>query len=267
MESNFLVATLSKIKTLWIGANLGKIERLALKSFLYYGHEVTIFVYDDVAGIPNGVKVRDANEILTSQNIFRYKNNNSVAGFADWFRYEMLYREGGVWVDTDVVCLKPFEFSGLFFGREQYDKYNNAVLGAVPGCKFMRFLSDQAAFPNRFLPFDTLKDKKRKLKRRLFRGNKPRNVSWGEVGPVGLTRAINHFNLNEFGFPAKYFYPIHPFNWDQIFDNSFPNPSDFFPDSFAIHLWNEMFKTKPGFDKNQPSLTGSLIHALEAKYS
>ena len=29
----------------------------------------------------------------------------SVAGFSNLFRYELLRRDGGWWVDTDVLCL------------------------------------------------------------------------------------------------------------------------------------------------------------------
>lgn len=52
-------------------------------------------------------------------------------------RYEILHREGGVYVDFDVECLKPLDdlLPGLhgFAGAEDDDVAGVAVLGAMPG--------------------------------------------------------------------------------------------------------------------------------------
>jgi hypothetical protein len=48
------------------------------------------------------VIVRDANEILGEHLIFKYKIQKSYAAFANWFRYVMLHKEGGAWVDADM---------------------------------------------------------------------------------------------------------------------------------------------------------------------
>jgi len=87
------------IKALWIGESLSVIEQLALCSFLYHGHRVELFIYDDVANIPDGVIVRDGNEILGADKIFVYRKGQSYSGFANWFRYRMLHDEGGVRID------------------------------------------------------------------------------------------------------------------------------------------------------------------------
>src|SRR4051812_19813754 len=99
------------IRGLWIGAELSVMERMSIASFLAHGHEYHLYVYDDVKYVPKGALVRDANEILPSSMIFQYKHSKSYAGFANFFRYQLLLQKGGWWVDTDVVCLKPFLFA------------------------------------------------------------------------------------------------------------------------------------------------------------
>lgn len=255
------------IKTLWIGDALSELEQLALRSFLACGHEVQLFTYGPVKGVPDGVVLREAAAILPEASIFRYKHSNSVAGFANWFRYKMLFEEGGIWVDTDVICLKRFDFSAeLVFGREEYQKFNNAVLGGEKGHPLFQLMMNQAASPNDFLPFDNGRDKRRKLKRRYLQGNHRGNLKWGEVGPLGLTRAIHYMKLEKFGLPYTAFYPVYPKCWDAIFDNTYPSPEKYFPESYAIHLWNEMFRSRASFDKNGQFPADSLIEALKRRY-
>ena len=62
--------------------------------------------------MPKGVTMRDARDILPEAQIFRYPvgtfNEGSLSGFANLFRYTLLERIGGWWVDVDVCCLRAF---------------------------------------------------------------------------------------------------------------------------------------------------------------
>jgi len=255
------------IKTLWIGTELSSIEQLSIKSFLAWNHQVELFVYSDVKHIPPGAILRNANEILPESLIFRYKHNKSLAAFANWFRYKLLHEEGGIWVDLDVVCLKPFQFDReLIFGKEEYGKFNNAVLGGQPGHPLFKFMMDQAASPNSFLPFDTFNEKRRKLNRKYLQGNNRGNLKWGETGPVGLSKAIYYLGLEDYALPYTAFYPIHPKCWDSIFDSTYPDPDKTFPNSFAIHLWNEMVKSNSLYGKDKQYPKDSLIEALKKRF-
>ena len=255
------------IKALWIGDTLSLIEQLSLASFVKCGHEVELFTYNHVAMVPDGVTIRDANEILGKEKIFLYRERPSYAGFANWFRYIMLYKEGGVWIDTDMVCLKRFDFdSPLFFGMEAFDRYNCAVVGAEPNLALFSFLARQVENPNDYLPYDTKKERKTKFKRKYLKGNQRGNVKWGETGPRGFTRAINHFELQSHGLPFTAFYPIHSECWTAIFDDTFPSIEAYFPDTYAIHLWNEMMRRRDDFDKNRDFSKNSLLAALKRRY-
>lgn len=255
------------IKALWIGSSLSKIEQLSLASFVYHGHKTELFAYEDIQGVPSGVTLRDANQILPEAKIFKYKSRPSYACFANWFRYEMLYREGGIWVDTDVVCLKPFDMQfELLAGWEQLGKINNAVIGANAGDPLFEFLSAQCKEPNTPLPYDNRRDRRRKFLRRYFQGNQQGNLKWGETGPIGLTKAMQHFKRLEQVLPVTAFYPIHPTCWNTIFDTTYPSVDRYFPDSYAIHLWNEMIRRTPGYGKDKTYPTNSLIEVLKQKY-
>ena len=101
------------VQGLWIGDELSLLEQLSIKSFLANGHEYHLYVYDDIKNIPKGTIVKDANEIIDSSEI--YKNTYQspeygYLGFSDYFRVKLIYDKGGYWVDTDLVCLKHFDF-------------------------------------------------------------------------------------------------------------------------------------------------------------
>ncbi len=93
---------------------MSAMERLSIASFLANGHAYHLYVYDEVKRIPEGTVVRDADEILPSSSIFQYSQTKSYAGFANFFRYKLLLEKGGWWVDSDIVCLKPFSFRAKY---------------------------------------------------------------------------------------------------------------------------------------------------------
>src|ERR1700686_5215359 len=98
------------IQGLWIGSELSTLEQLSIASFLQNGHEYHLYVYDLPKHVPVGTVVRNANEILPSSSIFQYREYQSYAGFANFFRYKLLLERGGWWVDSDTVCPKQFNF-------------------------------------------------------------------------------------------------------------------------------------------------------------
>ena len=111
-----------------------------------------LYVYGPVSNIPPGVELRDAEKILPAASVFTYSHEGagrgSYAGFSNWFRYELLYRNGNIWIDLDVVCLQPFDFPDpLVFGWEQRGKVGSAVLKFPAGDRACRFMSDTCRMP------------------------------------------------------------------------------------------------------------------------
>src|SRR4051794_25599030 len=98
------------IQGLWIGPALSVMEQMSISSFLANGHEYHLYVYDAVANVPLGTTIKDANELLPASSIFQYKQTPSYAGFANVFRYKLLFERGGWWADVDTISLRPFDF-------------------------------------------------------------------------------------------------------------------------------------------------------------
>ena len=68
------------IQSLWIGEALSNLEIMSMKSFLANGHIYHLYTYGAINNIPDGVIIKDANDILDKSEIFTY-NNGSPSAF------------------------------------------------------------------------------------------------------------------------------------------------------------------------------------------
>ena len=233
------------IQSLWIGDDLTQIEKLCIRSFLDHGHEFYFYTYTEIGGIPEGTTIRDGNEILDSSNIFQSKSG-SYAHFADWFRYAMLVKNGGFWVDMDVICIKPFDFDSDIILVGGSDAYTNAIIGMPAGHPMMVALEKTC---------------------RNYQ-NKAR-ASWGAIGgPRVLSRFINQFEMEQYARPFMYFFP-YPFgDWHCAFTVPFAGGGGgggVYPNTYAVHLYNEMGR-KIKLDKNAQFDSETLLEQLKAKH-
>ncbi len=232
------------IQGLWIGPALSVMERLSIASFLAHGHEYHLYVYDDVKDIPRGAFVRDANEILPASSIFQYKHEKSYAGFANFFRYQLLLERGGWWVDTDVVCLKPFSFPDEYvFASEENSEgariVNNGIIKAPAGSSLLAHTC------------------------RVCRAKNPDELRWGETGPRLLDEAVGLFALERYVKPAQVFCPLGYLEWAGVLD---PRANLLFDEStYAVHLWNEMWR-RADRNKNDQYHPDCLYEQLKRKY-
>src|SRR5690606_2869061 len=97
------------------------------------GHSVFLHTYNEIEDLPQGVVILDANLIIPKNKIIKHKKTGSYALFSDIFRYELLKKIDGLYVDCDVYCLKPIEKpeSGYLLSFEDDKLINGAVL-ALP---------------------------------------------------------------------------------------------------------------------------------------
>jgi len=254
------------IQSLWIGEKLSVMEQLSISSFLQNGHSFHLYVYDEVEGVPKGTVLKDANEIIPSGRIFKYKHWDSYAGFADLFRYKLLLEKGGYWVDTDVVCLKPFQFEAdyMFTGvpdRFIYLMFKSVLTGhfaylkrryhistwfikAPIGCEMMGYCYSEAAKRD------------------------PEELVWGEIGPRLITTAVEKFGMQKYVAPRGTFYPIRWWQWRQLVNGSFIASWKWkraMHSSYAVHLYNEMWR-RNNIDKNASFPQNSIYEQLKHRY-
>ncbi|MGQ9847904.1 MAG: glycosyltransferase, partial [Bacteroidales bacterium] len=143
------------VHSLWIGNKLSQLELLTLISFTTHGHLFYLWTYNPIeTPLPSNVVIRDANEILHKSKIFKYKYSDqyghgkgSYAGFSDVFRYALLYKYGGWWVDMDVTCLKPLDFPEPYVFRSHHElKIVGNIIKCPPFSKLMQKCYEEAFF-------------------------------------------------------------------------------------------------------------------------
>ncbi len=200
-------------------------EKLGMASFLKIGHPYHLYVYDEVPGVPAGVTIKDASTILSPDKIFKYKDHDNYAGFANLFRYKLILEKGNYWVDTDMICLKPFDHTTDYVFSSERSKHptsdtkiqvNTGVIEAPIGSAIMVYCYSESARKDH----DTLK--------------------WGETGPLLLMKAVKKFDMGRYVANPEAFCPVNWWDWNQVLERS--------PDmkvlagSQAVHLWNEMWR-------------------------
>lgn len=101
------------VNLFWDKNKLGKLESVCLLSYLENNHIINLFTYgSDITDIKHkNFNIINANEIIDEKEKFYYSGrgdcpNNSVVGFSDIFRYEVLYKVGGWYSDMDVTNFK-----------------------------------------------------------------------------------------------------------------------------------------------------------------
>ena len=117
------------------------------------------------------------------------------AGASDVMRYEILYEEGGVYVDADSVCLKPLEDwlldCNAFAVWEQEHIRNNLVangfIGGVPGAEVWKMCMDGVA-----------KEDCTRME-----------LAWKITGPMLLTNIYFQQQPDLTVYPSHFFMPRH----------------------------------------------------------
>jgi hypothetical protein len=258
------------VGTLWIGGSLSWMEQLCLKSFVDQGQKITLFSYETIPNVPQGVIQRDGRDILDTEDFIKYEKKDSFALFADYFRIHMIQQNPGmIWVDTDVYCHRPMEYDSDYvmgFELAGTRRVNNAVLSLPVGSAM---LDDMLAFmENRYAIPPFLKDSQQDDYRRAAKTGNPVHVSqqpWGVWGPLMVTHFTHKHQLLDKVQPLDAFYPI-PFPDRLKFLRRPAVVKSFFtPQTTAVHLWASN-KREIGLRYGGLPPDGSYLEALLAKH-
>ena len=252
------------VQSLWVGSKLSRMEYYSIKSFQKLGYNFILYTYEDVANVPKGTIIKDANDILDFEKVFTLKQ--SYLPFSDIWRYKMLYEVGGYWVDLDMIALKRFDentdeyiFSsehtiveGAFKSLLPYVA-NIGVLKAPKGSLFFKELYDKCSKYNSSHNND---DKLKYMK--IFRNQIKKYKLEQCIKPVNDFCPLDWWNAKEafISVPQKK-YGVQPSSIDDIINNS-----------FTIHFWRDRItkKYKMDLDKkyNENSLWEKVLKKIDS---
>jgi len=157
-------------------------------------------------------------------NYAAYAAASNYGEKSDIARYEILYRLGGLYVDTDFMCIQPFDtlhhlcdfFTGVAYGRVV--SLYNGLIAAVPGHPVLRTCIESIALNNNAGPSDMLAILQR-------------------TGPLFFTRCffdvIATCTLRSVVLPVSYCYPM-PEDQRLCVDYAFWLK----PETIAVHFWH-----------------------------
>lgn len=131
-----------EVASLWIGGPLSVLDQVCLLSYIQHGYKVTCFHYFPLENVPEGVETADAREIFPDDDILIHRNG-SPAMHADIFRLNLMAKTDMIWVDTDQLCLKPFDHSETHI-TSWFDQGNlaNSVLRLPKDSPALSFMLD-----------------------------------------------------------------------------------------------------------------------------
>ncbi len=117
----------------------------SVRSMLACGHQVRLWTYEPekLTFLPDKVETRDANELLPKAYINDLFHKN-LRGMNEVLRYAFLYEQGGLWMDTDIILIRPFAFHGDYFLNFRWGAVCGNVIYAKPFSRHMRFLFEQS---------------------------------------------------------------------------------------------------------------------------
>jgi hypothetical protein len=137
------------------------------------------------------------------------KRSRTHSELSNLVRYEVLHRHGGVYVDTDVECLRPLTplLRGIdaFAALEDHKGIGNAILGSVAGHPVFA----RAA--------------------RLARHTVGTGANSPDANGPHFLSLIVEQEPNIAIFAARLFYP---YLWDEL-----ERRHETFPDAYAVHHW------------------------------
>ncbi len=225
------------VRTLWHGSALSVFERLSLLSFLKHGHTVEVCAYDDLE-VPPGVRLCDAAEILPQSDVFSYSRGpakGSFAAFSNLFRIKLLVEKGGIWADTDLLCLKPLHDLPEPCVGKYMDRINGAFLRFPAGHPVCWEIYHQA----------------RELGSRIWLGQK------GEL----VTEAVMQGSTTCDILPAPAIYPVlWPDTWLLVDPEQLETCKDLTSSSYCVHWWNTAITIAMGMPKGALPPAGSYLY-------
>jgi hypothetical protein len=248
------------VVTFWHGP-LDKLRTTCLKSQVAAGHQVTVYSFEPLAGLPDGVGNAEAEAILSHAFAEKLRPTGpdgvwrdwTTLQFSDFFRMRLMAQGAGLWLDADVLLLKPVEIDPTkpYFAWERPRQLGNSVLFLPPGdpivAAFTALMQQDELTPDWLALRHRLTFALRKL-----RGGSKRlsDIRVAIYGPAALTALARRTGELRHALPKKSFYAVHA-DPKQFFERSDFSALVSDPDIIGLHI-------SPKGRGSQPAVPGSL---------
>src|SRR5881392_3826481 len=207
------------VVTFWHGP-LDALRRICLRSQVAAGHKVTVYSFGPLAGLPDGVGNAEAEAILPHSFSERLRppqpdgswRDWTILQFSDFFRMRLMAENAGLWLDADVLLLKPVEIDPAkpYFAWERPRQLGNSVLylpadDAIVSA-FAELMQQDELTPN----WLSLRHRTVFALRRLA-GGSPRlpDIRVAIFGPAALTALARRNGEIKYALPKRSFYAVH----------------------------------------------------------
>jgi hypothetical protein len=251
---------LPDVVTFWHGS-LDRLRQTCLRSQVAAGHTVTVYSFDPIPGLPDGAGNAEAEAILPHAFSERLRPAEPDGGWRDWttlqfsdfFRMRLMAQGAGLWLDADVLLLRPVTIDPQkpYFAWERPRQLGNSVL-YLPAddpivAAFESLMRQQELTPD----WLALRHRLTFAMRRLRGGsNRLSDIRVAIFGPAALTALARRHRELRHALPKKSFYAVHA-DPGQVFE-----PHDFSaligdPQIIGFHI-------SPKGRGGQPPVAGSL---------
>ena len=208
-----------EIVTFWHGP-MDALRQTCLRSQLAAGHKVTVYSFDTIPGLPAGVANADAEAILPHAFSERLRPPQPDGSWRDWttlqfsdfFRMKLMARNLGLWLDADVLLLRPVEIDPAkpYFAWERPRQLGNSViyLPAEHGivAAFEELMEQEELTPN----WLSMRHRITFMMRRLRGGsNRLSDIRVAIYGPAALTALARRTGELQNALPKQSFYVVH----------------------------------------------------------
>jgi hypothetical protein len=207
-----------EIVTFWHGP-LDGLRRLCLRSQVAAGHKVTVYSFEPIAQLPDGIGNAEAEAILPHTFAERLRptgpdgvwRDRTTLQFSDFFRMRLMAKRAGLWLDADILLLKSIEIDPTkpYFAWEQARQLGNSVLYLPPADPIVAAFDALMAQDELTPDWLSLRHRLTFLMHRLRGTTRVSDVRLAIFGPAALTALARRFGELNYALPKKSFYAVH----------------------------------------------------------
>jgi hypothetical protein len=206
------------VVTFWHGP-LDALRLLCLKSQVAAGHKVTVYSFEPLGQLPDGVGNAGAEAILPRAFAEKLRPTGpdgawrdwTILQFSDFFRMRLMAQNAGLWLDADVLLLKPVEIDPAkpYFAWERSRQLGNSVLYLPPSDPIVTAFAALMLKDELTPDWLALRHRLTFALRKLRGLNRLSDIRVAIYGPAALTALANRADELRYALPRKSFYAVH----------------------------------------------------------